>query len=289
MYYRKGIVSLVLTLVLNAPLLAQRKVARGRITKPSGSLKQTTDWIASKIMTDGTHTVTSSDGSKFTSKYELVKFNGCKFSFHFVFNTSRNGTQLMGLSTNSSLLLSDIDPARLAVKRENDSYYIKIFSLGDKNTFQTIVETSLSQAGKPQPLQTNQFGISFQSEGLAKQVAAAFVKAVSLCGNRKSPEELTAGVPMLPVEFKVGYHRNEKAIFLSLKNLDKTHSIKPIETTIKVFDPIKLVEKKSYNSVIFEFAGLVAPGESGVAVFTESEASRLSWHDHLPGRCQEYK
>lgn len=106
--------------------------------------------------------------------------------------------------------------------------------------------------------------------------------------NRNVAKPPVAVSPILPIEVKIGLHRREKAVFLTLKNQHPKLAISKVICSVHVFDTLKMTLVKNYYSLNFNFPLTVEPGKTGEAVVTESDDVSVG-QDWNPAQCRTYK
>jgi hypothetical protein len=94
--------------------------------------------------------------------------------------------------------------------------------------------------------------------------------------------------PVEPLEVEIGLHRTERAVFLTVKNLDTKRSINKVICSISVLDSLKVTEVNRYYALNFKFPLEIEPGKTGKSVLTHSDDVSVG-PEWLPGFCKSYK
>lgn len=104
----------------------------------------------------------------------------------------------------------------------------------------------------------------------------------------KSPEQGATHLLALPIEVQFGYYRDDsKAIFLTVKNDDRSRMIRSVSCLILINDTTQR-KPKVLPVLDFDFSINIKPGEIGSAVICDEDPVAMDWSDHIAGDCGGY-
>ena len=172
---------LFVALLLIAPAYAQENTAP--------SLDESTKWISEKVlaMAGGK---SEKDGSSFRLEYTEFKFDRCSLLFKTAFTGNKGLAKMMGIMTETYLVLGDLDPEKITVLKVGDAYQVKLLAANGQRKIVVKTETEIPALPGPPTTQSESKAetlVVFNDAQMAERIAKAFTHAVTLCRKQKEP------------------------------------------------------------------------------------------------------